>query len=141
MGRKERRQMERSNRELLKKSGELTREQRKAQLYRNGITEQDLKRHYEMGFDDGVHATYSMVFAACMLSLSELYGFGQERCFRTLERIYHHIQFTLDNSEIVQEVYDRTGLEITTDDALEPIIKKHPRKKKGEKICDGKFKR
>lgn len=140
MGRKERRQQERNDRKLLKQSGLMPAEELKARLLRNGITQEDLKRNYDIGFKDGIHSTWSMTFAACMLALSELYGFGQERCFRVLQKIYYHIQFTLDNAELVQEVYDRTGLEIVLDDDMEPIVKKHQKKKKGERIAHGRLK-
>ena len=102
-----------------------SRNERKLQLYKNGITESDLESKYNEGFEDGVkagqQATINMVYASICLALNELYGFSTIRCHRLLERSYQHIITTFDSSEIVDEVYRKIGIEIRLDDPMEPV--------------------
>lgn len=139
MGRAERRRIARENAKVLAKAGKLGAEERKAQLFRNGITEEDLKKEYTDGFEEGFKqgnmATISTVFAATCLALHDEFGFGGTRCWRTLAKSYDHIMNTLLESEIIQEVYDVMGIEICLDDPIEPVMKKEAKKKARKPKC------
>lgn len=137
MGRAERRRIAREQAKAIIKGESLSLAQRKANLFRNGITVEDLKKEYEQGFDEGfqagTRANISTVFAATCQALHDEFGFGGLRCWRTLVKSYDHILNTLLESEIIQEVYDTMGIEICLDDPLEPVMKKEAKKKRTTK--------
>lgn len=133
MNRAQRRKIQRENQKTLAKAGAMSQEARKAQLFRNGITSQDLQDMYnqgwEAGFSAGNKATINTVYASVCLALHDEFGFAGSRCWRVLMSSYNHILNTLLDSEIIQRVYDVMGIEIVLDDPLEPVIKKAPTRK------------
>lgn len=97
-----------------------------ARLERNGITKEDLKQNYDIGYEEGhktaMHNTINVAFAAVCLALHELYGFGQHRCFKVLSKMYDTIVFNLDTKEAVDEVYKQIGLTLNLQDPIQPVL-------------------
>lgn len=88
----------------------------KARIERNGITLEDMKANYHLGWGDGYKAAGEQVvrscYAAICLALNELHGFGEKRCLAVLRNIDEKIMYSLDSAEAIQQVYDRMGLEL-----------------------------
>lgn len=90
----------------------MTKEAKLASLFRNGITEKDLRRSYEEGRLDGVNGTYKACFAAACLAMNELHGFGTKRCCGMLAAMQRYILDSLTSAEAVQSVYDKMHLKL-----------------------------
>lgn len=129
MGRAERRLQERLSRKAEQQEKEriakTARAKTMARLERNGITTDDLKKNYDIGFEEGyqlaMHNTITIAFAAVCLVLHELYGFGQHRLFRVLNEMYNKITLTIDSKEAVDEVFEKTGLTIDFREPFYPV--------------------
>ena len=101
---------------------------RHAALYRiekNGITLEDLEKEYQKGyskgFAEGSEPMYRTMMAAVALALHEKHGFGCKRVKEMLRAIDNKVIFSLTSMELVQEVFDRLGLEIKFGDPFEQI--------------------
>lgn len=120
------RQQRRAQKKIKKPSYRgLTVEQKKEQLFRNGITIEDLEKEYKSGFQDGFSKaspfTVKTCYAAAALALHELHGFGRERVRKVLERMDNHVVDTLVSEEILDEVWQKIGLRMDFNDPLDPI--------------------
>ena len=97
----------------------------KARLERNGITAEDLKRNYDLGWQDGFQegqeATTKVVLAALCMALHEQFGFGTTRCHRVLTDTINRVIYNMDSKEAVDEVYEKIGLRIRPSDPIDPI--------------------
>lgn len=134
MNRKDRRAQEREerreNREAQRRAEMIiAREKaRHAALYKiekNGITVDDLEKEYQKGyskgFGDGSEPMYRTMMAAVALALHEKHGFGCKRVIEMLKAIDNKVIFSLTSMELVQEVFDKLGLEIKFGDPFEQI--------------------
>ena len=90
-----------------------TKQQRIDALMQQGISPQQLKANYDLGFKNGYHDGYccgtltmrKTIYAAMSLALHELHGFGEERLIRVLKlvdekMVYNPFQGTATISEI-----------------------------------------
>ena len=92
---------------------------------------------YKTGFEDGrmegfkQASTYTVrsLFGAMVIAAHSLYGFGQERCIRLLNRVYEVTLETLTTDEMAQRAFDEVGVEI---DWTEPVEVAQPKPKKQE---------
>lgn len=95
---------------------ERARQEALTRIQRNGITVDDLKQNYDEGFTEGhkqgCEVTFETIFAAVCLALNELHGFGGTRCRRVLNAVHEKVYYCISRKDIIQEVYDRMGLEI-----------------------------
>lgn len=103
------------------------------QLERNGITAEDLKVNYDLGYDAGwkrgQEATTEMFFAAICLALYKCFGFGAERCHRVLTEVYQNVVYTIDSADAVKEVFDKIGLKIDLHADIFDPVEEVPKKK------------
>lgn len=94
-------------------------------LSKNGITPQDLKAEYDKGFDEGfkraAEPIIKGIYAGVCLALRELYGFGSKRCKDVLRLIDSKILYTLDGSELIEQVFDDIGLTINFNEPIDRI--------------------
>ena len=85
-------------------------------IEKNGITIKDLEANYQKGYSAGFNAaaepTYRTMLAAFCLALHEVYGFGEKRILKALQAADEKFVYSLTDMELVQEVFDKTGLEI-----------------------------
>lgn len=137
MGRAERRALARQQQKELAKVGNLSQDQKALHLFRNGITEDDVKKAYRDGWEAAMQKqngmTQALIFAGVCMALHEHFGFGETRCFRVLSSAYDHILEELDTNEAIEKVWQQIGLKLQLDDPIEPIIFRErllkPRKK------------
>lgn len=61
------------------------------------------------------------IYAAVLLAAQEVYGFGHKRAWRLLKRADEIICTVLDSEEIIQEVWERMGLEINFREGIDRI--------------------
>lgn len=136
MGRKERRAAQRQEqREAaeLRASGygqaiirrEAVKQAAIARLSQNGITPQDLEKEFDTGYAEGFRAAAQPVtrgaYAAVCLALKELHGFGTKRCAEVLRAMDKHMQYSLTSEELINEVWEKLGLELVWDDPFDRI--------------------
>jgi len=103
-----------------------SREQKLAQLYKNGITTQDLEREYKNGWDAGFQAgvTGSMrtLFAAVALALKrDKVRFGWRRIKRILNAADQITIEHLTSQEALDQVWEEVGLQLRFDDVFEKV--------------------
>ena len=101
---------------------EARRNEKMAKLFKNGITQTDLDEAYNKGFRKGYHDRAWQIiqsyYGATMLALHDEFGFGQGRCIRVLKAIEENLVKCLTNTELIEEVEKKIGVEIHLDDAL-----------------------
>jgi len=96
-----------------------TAEQRKAALYKNGITIKDLEiaeqEGYDRGYQLGCEATMHTCYAAALRTTRGLLRFGRKRNLRFLRQMDHHVVHTIDSQDAIDAAYREAGLYITFD--------------------------
>ena len=94
---------------------------------------------YEKGFNEGhqegfhaaAHPVIRSTYAAILSAAHELFGFGQTRGIRLLNRINYILTDTLTSDELAQKVFDEIGVEIDWTEPIEYAQPKEPVRKKG----------
>ena len=71
--------------------------------------------------NQAVEYCFHSIYAAVLLAAQEVYGFGHKRAWRLLKRADEIICTVLDSEEIIQEVWERMGLEINFREGVERI--------------------
>lgn len=91
-------------------------------IQRNGITMDDLKENYDIGYKAGFESATGPViktcYAAICLALHELYGFGMKRCRDVLNLVDQKILYSLTSAEAIEEVWEKIGLQIDFNEIL-----------------------
>lgn len=94
-------------------------------LSQNGITPEDLEKNYDLGyhkgFSDASEPVIKGCYAAVCLALHDLYGFGKERCKKTLEAIDQHMLMSLTSMDAIEEVWEKVGIWLDFKDAFDRI--------------------
>lgn len=103
----------------------LTPEQKKEQLFKNGITADDLDKAYNQGVTDGYKAAakvpIKICYAATALTLKRSLGFGIKRIKHFMTEMDNTVTEQFSSSEAVEKVWEETGLKLTfheTDDTI-----------------------
>lgn len=95
------------------------------QLIRNGITPEDLEKEfragYEAGFRDATPVTFKTIYAAVILALKELHGFGQARCARVLTAVDDKVAHALGSEELIEKVWESVGLRLNFEEPFDRI--------------------
>lgn len=71
--------------------------------------------------NQAVEYCFHSIYAAVLLAAQEVYGFGHKRAWRLLKRADEIICTVLDSEEIIQEVWERMGLEINFREGIDRI--------------------
>lgn len=79
--------------------------------YRKGFTE-GYEAGREEGFKQSAMVTIQRTYGAILCAAHELYGFGQERGIRLLNRMHVLLVEMLTDEEMAQRVLDEVGVEI-----------------------------
>lgn len=133
MGRKERREQERRERRdaVLPEYVQRKIAARQATMERisqQGISPQDLKRECDKAFDRGFMLAAEPItkgcYAAVVLVLHELFGFGRERCMRVLRALDERLVLTMDGQEYADQVLSDIGVKIDFGEAIDRIVEK-----------------
>ena len=106
-----------------------TKQQRIAELIKNGITPHDLQREHEKGRNQGFKEAAMPIIKCChagiILVLHDNFGFTDEQCFEAVSAVDNKIIWALNHLELAEEVLDKTGIEIV-DDAFDRVQRKSP---------------
>lgn len=104
----------------------MTREDKRKALIQNGITPEDLEQAAQDGYKQGWKAAcdYSMrvCYAASVLALHDLEGYGQRRNVRFLRRMDSIVTNTLSSDEAIEQALERAGVEINFREPLERVM-------------------
>lgn len=107
---------------------EYSRAQRIERLLTQGISPEDLTKAYNDGFAEGYRSaampTIEACYASIMLALHDLFGFGQERCIRTLNAVDERITTMIVGDDLRREAMDRLGIEINFDEGVNRVCAK-----------------
>lgn len=71
--------------------------------------------------NQAVEYCFHSIYAAVLLAAQEVYGFGHKRAWRLLKRADEIICTVLDSEEIIQEVWERMGLQINFREGIDRI--------------------
>lgn len=97
-------------------------------ISQQGISPQDLKRECDKAFDRGFMLAAEPItkgcYAAVVLVLHELFGFGRERCMRVLRALDERLVLTMDGQEYADQVLSDIGVEIDFGEAIDRIVEK-----------------
>jgi len=95
----------------------------KAEIFRNGITDKDLKeefqRGYGAGWSDGRERLYKEVFAAICLVMEE--DFENDVIIDLLHAIDQRVQISIDVQEDLDEVFDRIGVKLNFKNTIDRV--------------------
>ena len=106
-----------------------TKQQRIDALLQNGITPQQLKDNYDLGYKNGYRDGYysgtltmrKTIYAALSIALHELHGFGEERRIRVLKLVDEKMFYCIDNQELIDELFAKTGLELELSETIDEL--------------------
>jgi len=100
-------------------------EQKQAALFRNGITHEDMKRETKKAFDAGRHVTeqflFHVIYAATLITLCDKHGWDSNDAVKLLKEIDHQVALCVDDVDMADEAYEKTGVEFKWSDPLERI--------------------
>ena len=126
LNRQQRRKLAKQNKSIKQPAYRgMTHEQKLERIFQQGISLEDLKREYQYGYEDGHAAasptTFKTCYAAAILALHELLGFGRKRCQRVLRRMDEMVMEYLGSQEIIDAVWDKIGLKLDFNEPLDRI--------------------
>lgn len=82
----------------------------------------------EEGFKQAALVSIQRMYGAVLLAAKELYGFGQERGIRLLNKVNYLVIEMLSDEELAQRVLDEVGVEIDWGQPIELAQPKEPMK-------------
>lgn len=101
----------------------LTKEQRMANLVKNGITPKDLEENFKKGYAAAANSLggyfQRQLYSAFALALHELHGFGRKRALEVLVKTRQIILDYPACGDIMERVEKEMGLEINVSESLE----------------------
>lgn len=101
-------------------------EQLRAAFYRNGITEKDVEAAYRKGSQEGRKIAEDFCFHtiyAAFLIVMEKHGIGADDAANMLIEIDKQTVLCVEDTEIAEEAYRKTGIQLHWDDPLERITR------------------
>lgn len=96
--------------------------------YRKGF-EKGYEEGREEGFKQSAMTTIQRTYGAILCAAHELFGFGQERGIRLLNRMHVLLVEMLTDEELAQRVLDEVGVEIDWGQPVELAKLKEPMRK------------
>ena len=102
-------------------------EQLKAAFYRNGITEKDVEAAYRKGAEEGRKFAedfcFHTIYAAFLIVMIEKNGMNPDDAAKLLIEIDKQTVLCVEDTEIADEAYRKTGIKIDWDEPLERITR------------------
>ena len=96
--------------------------------YRKGF-EKGYEEGREEGFKQSAMTTIQRTYGAILCAAHELFGFGQDRGVRLLNRMHEVLVEMLTDEELAQRVLDEVGVEIDWGQPVELAKLKEPMRK------------
>ena len=94
-------------------------------IAQHGITPKDLQKAEEKAWRAGyMTASTALVkglYAAMMLSLHELHGFGHKRLTEVLRKADDYLVTVIDSQELIDKVWDDMGIDIRINEGIDRI--------------------
>ena len=122
-----RREQDRKDRKALQEIVLTPTDRLTAAFYRNGITTDDVRRSYERGkkegYDYACRWAYRTMYAAIIMVLVDDHGMSQDEAVDMLIEIDHKTVLCIDDQELIDEVYRKTGIEINWNDTFERVTR------------------
>lgn len=87
-----------------------------AGMYKNGITDKDLKAEWYKGVEAGRAEGIYSCYAAAILAAQDELGLEGECLMRLIKRLDEHVCNTLSSKEAIDEVFEKTGIRLTFTD-------------------------
>ena len=94
----------------------------------NPMGEEAYQAGYKAGFDAAVSFTFKVIYAAVILALKKLHGFGQLRASRVLIEVDNNVAHCLTTQELIDEVWEKAGLRLSFDEPFDRIEVKKKRR-------------
>ena len=120
-----RRQKARNDRKILMEMDSTPAEKLQAAFFRNGITLDDLKREYMRGAKEGRKLAedyaFQTIYAAFLITMIDHHGMDADEAVDLLIEIDHQTVACVENSELIEEAYRKTGIQLNWDEAIERI--------------------
>ena len=103
-------------------------EQLRAQFYRNGITEADVQKAYEQGTQDGrkfaEDFAFHTIYAAFLITMIDKHGMDADKAVDLLIEIDRQTVLCVEDTDLVEEAYEKTGVQLNWEDAVERIVRR-----------------
>ncbi len=100
-------------------------ERQKAALFRNGITFKDVENEKRAAFADGKKLAEEFVFhtvyASILITMVENHGWEPDAAADLLREIDKQVVLCVEDQELVNEAFEKTGLRLQWDDPIERI--------------------
>lgn len=123
-----RRQKAREDRKELLEIPLNSQEELRLKFFRNGITDKDVQKAYQDGIKEGQKFAedfaFHTIYAAFLITMIDNHGMDQEEAVNLLVEMDHQVVLCVEDRELVDEAYERTGVELNWDDAIERIERK-----------------
>lgn len=103
-------------------------EQLRAQFYRNGITEADVQKAYEQGTQEGrkfaEDFAFHTIYAAFLITMIDGHGMDADEAVDMLIEIDKQTVLCVEDTDLVKEAYEKTGVQLNWEDAVERIVRR-----------------
>ena len=123
-----RRQKQRENRNILAKISLTPEEELRLKFFRNGITEKDVQKAYEKGAQEGrkfaEDFAFHTIYAAFLITMIDHHGMDADEAVDLLVEIDRQTVLCVEDTDLVEEAYEKTGIELSWTDAIERITRK-----------------
>lgn len=123
-----RRQQIRADRKALADIALTPVEQLRAQFYRNGITEADVQKAYEQGTQEGrkfaEDFAFHTIYAAFLITMIDKHGMDADEVVDLLIEIDRQTVLCVEDTDLVDEAYEKTGVQLNWKDAVERIVRR-----------------
>ena len=123
-----RRQKQRENRNMLAEISLTPEEELRLKFFRNGITEKDVQKAYEKGTQEGrkfaEDFAFHTIYAAFLITMIDHHGMDADEAVDLLIEIDRQTVLCVEDTDLVEEAYEKTGIELSWTDAIERITRK-----------------
>lgn len=123
-----RRQKQRHDRNTLAEIRLTPQEELRLKYFRNGITEKDVQKAYEDGMKEGrkfaEDFAFHTIYAAFLITMIDKHGMDADEAVDLLTEMDHQVVVCVEDQELTDEAYEKTGVELHWDDAIERIERK-----------------
>ena len=123
-----RRQKQRQDRNTLAEIRLTPQEELRLKFFRNGITEKDVQKAYEKGTQEGrkfaEDFAFHTIYAAFLITMIDKHGMDADEAVDLLIEMDHQVIVCVEDQELADEAYKKTGVELHWDDAIGRIERK-----------------
>lgn len=125
MNREQRRAKARRDAKYLREIAATSQQQKEAMLFRNGITLDDLEREHKNGWMEAKEEVeqfcFHTIYAAVLITMCEQHGWDADKAADLLREIDKQVVICVEDQELVNEAYAKTGIKLEWKDPLERV--------------------